>query len=163
MTTNTQPITVPTLEVSTAPAFLALCFTSRATLPTIPQLGYIPPKLYADAARLGLTIAGPIQYIYEGATGDVTNEFTLTIALPIQEQEAGTLSEGFVYETLPAFRCTRYTYTGAWDTLMAMYDALFPAFYQQGYTYTGQLREVYAVVDLEQPGRCVTEIQIGFR
>ncbi|MEZ0609461.1 GyrI-like domain-containing protein [Fibrella sp. WM1] len=163
MTTDTQPIAMPTLGVIDVPAFAALCFTTKATLPQVPQLGYVPPQLYDDATRLGLTIAGPIQYIYEGVTGDDTNEFTLTIALPIHEPEPGTLSDGFMFATIPAFRSTTFTYAGAWDTFMPMYEVLFAAFYQQGYAYSGNLREVYTLVDLERPSQCVTDIQIGVR
>lgn len=161
MTTDTQPIAMPTLGVIDVPAFAALCFTTKATLPQVPQLGYVPPQLYDDATRLGLTIAGPIQYIYEGVTGDDTNEFALTIALPIHEPEPGTLSEGLVFARIPAFRGTTFNYTGAWDTFRAMYNALFPAFHEQGYVYSGSFREVYTVVNLEQPDLCQTIVQIS--
>lgn len=163
MTTDTQQLTIPSLSVIDVPAFQALCFTTVATLPQVPQFGYVPAQLYDDATRLGLTVAGPVQYIYEGVTGDDTNEFMLTIALPVREPEPGTLSEGFVFASVPAFHAVTFTYSGAWDTFMPMYDALFPAFYEQGYVYAGNLREVYTVVNLEQPDRCVTEILIGIR
>lgn len=163
MTTDTLGIAIPTLEVTETPTLLALCFTTRATLSMVPQLGYIPLQLYDDATRLGLTVIGQIQYVYDGVTGDPLNEFTLTIALPVRESEPGTLSDGFAYKSLPAFHSADYTYTGAWDTFVAMYDAFFPAFYAQGYSYTGQLREIYTVVDLEHTDRCVTKIQIGCR
>ncbi|CCG99033.1 transcription activator, effector binding protein [Fibrella aestuarina BUZ 2] len=163
MTTDTQQLTIPSLSIIDVPAFQALCFTTVATLPQVPQLGDVPAQLYDDATRLGLTIAGPVQYSYEGVSGDVTNEFTLTIALPVREPEPGTLSDGFVFASVPAFRAVTFTYTGAWDTFMPMYDALFAAFYEQGYAYSGNLREVYTVVDLGQPERCVTEILIGIR
>lgn len=161
MTTATQSITTPPLTLTDAPTYLAICFSTRATLPMLAQLGHVPPRLYDEAARLGLTITGPVQYIYEGATGAINKEFTLTIALPIQEMEAGILSEEITVKTIPGFRCATCTYTGSWDTLMALYGALFPAFYAQGYTYNGQLREVYRGIDREEPGRCVTDIQIG--
>lgn len=163
MTIAAQPFSIPTLSIIDVPAFRALCFVTQATLPQVPHLGYVPQQLYADATRLGLTITGPIQYLYEGVSGDETAEFRLTIALPIQEPEPGTLSDGFAFATIPAFRAVTFTYTGAWDTFMPLYDALFQAFYAQGYAYSGNVRERYTLVDLEQPERCVTEFLIGIR
>lgn len=180
-TEQASAIAIPALTVSTEPAFTALCFNTPATLATLAQFNEVPGLLYDEAARLGLTVSGPIQYVYDGVNGDELNEFGLTIALPIREPEPsastpgastpavprpgastpGTLSEGLSLQTLPAFRCTTYTYAGAWDTFPAMYDALFPAFYQQGHSYTGHVREVYEVVDFEQTDRCITQIQVG--
>jgi effector-binding domain-containing protein len=158
---TTQAITIPTLPLINVPATLVLGFSTTATMAIMDTFSNVPEQLYHEAARLGLTISGPILYGYDGADEDTTKEFGLTIALPVREAEPGTLREGFSYQTIPAFRATSYTYTGPWDTLMEVYDALFRAFYQQGHAYSGHVREVYTVVDFEQPDRCVTDILIG--
>jgi effector-binding domain-containing protein len=156
-----QTLAIPTLPLIDVPATLVLGFTTTATLATMQAYNNVPEQLYEQATRLGLTVSGSIQYIYEGATDDATKEFGLIIALPVREVEPGTLAEGLAFQTLPPFRGTSYTYTGSWETFMEVYDALFPAFTEQGHTYSGQVREVYTVVDFEQPDRCVTQILIG--
>lgn len=148
-------------EKETEP-FTALTFSTRATLKTMNQHNYVPDELCQEAQRLSLTPAGPIQYIYTDVTGDETNEFLLEIALPV----SGTVSqpgEPFVANTFLPFRCVSYTFTGPWTDLMPTYDALFPAFYQAGYQTDQRVREVYSVVDFDNPQNHVTEIQIGLK
>ena len=139
--------------------FTALCFTTRTTLATLSDWNHVPDELYTEADRLGLQMTGPIQYIYTGVTGDVNNEFQLDIAFPIaaSADSAGTFS----YKTFAGFECAAYTYTGAWTDFPAVYDALFGQLYGSGRQNDGHIREVYAVVDFENPVNCVTEIQIS--
>ncbi len=139
--------------------FTALCFTTFTTLATLSEWNHVVGELYIEAARLGLTPAGPIQYVYVGVTGDAYNEFQLDIALPIvvPAESAGTFS----YKTFAEFRCAAYTHTGAWADLSAVYDALFGQLYGSGHRNDGHIREVYAYINKNQPETCVTEIQIG--
>ncbi|MBO0930795.1 GyrI-like domain-containing protein [Fibrella aquatilis] len=156
----TEPITISTMPVLTTGPFTGLCFQMRTTLANMKQgVGDIPGRMYAEAGRLGLTITGPMAFHYNGATGDPTNEFDLTIVVPIATE--GTEPTGFTYQTIAPFHCTQYTYKGPWEGLSATYDALFPAFYAQGHTYNKQVREVYAVVDFDNTNNHVTEIQVG--
>jgi effector-binding domain-containing protein len=140
--------------------FTALTFTTRTTLSTLSQ--YAPGvahQLYQEAARLNLDVSGPIQWIYTGVTGNETAEFQLEIALPIRQP--GELSNAFQYKTFPGFRCLAYTFTGPWSDFGDLYNTLFSQLYRSGYQTDGYVREVYTVVDLENPSNCVTEIQIG--
>ncbi len=162
-TTMTTQLSIPTQALSaiqTVP-FTALTFSTTTTLQAIGQYSHVPGELYDEAARLGLTPAGPIQYVYTGVNSDETNEFTLEIALPVATSENPT--SRFATKTFDAFSCVQYTYAGPWDAMMAMYDALFATFYQAGYQADPdkRVREVYTVVDFENPENCVTEIQIG--
>ncbi len=145
-------------DKETAP-FTALCFTTHTTLATLSEWNHVVGELYIEAARLGLTTTGPVQYIYAGVTGDVHNEFQVDIALPIAAptDSAGTFS----YKTFAAFRYAAYTYTGAWADFSAVYDALFGQLYGSGRRNDGHIREVYTYVDKDRPETCVTEIQIG--
>lgn len=158
MTTQSE-IPADALLVKETEPFTALTFTTRATLRTMQQHSHVPERLYAEAERLGTTPGGPIQYVYTGASGDETNEFLLEIALPV----SGFLGQpdGFTLKTFEPFRCVSYTFAGPWNEFMTMYDALFAAFYQQGYQTDQRVREVYTVVDMENPTNCVTDIQIG--
>ncbi len=139
--------------------FTALTFSTRATLRTLDQHNHVPGELYTEAEQLGLTPTGPIQYIYTGVSGDEFNEFGLEIALPVAHTQ--TKPFGFSLKTFAPFRCVNHQFTGSWEQLPTVYDALFPAFYQAGHKYNGHVREVYAVVDFDNPDNHVTEIQVG--
>ncbi|SOD88119.1 GyrI-like domain-containing protein [Spirosoma fluviale] len=148
------------LQVKETQPFTALCFTTHATLLTLPQqTDGSAQRLFQEATRLGLTITGPIHWIYTGVNGDETNEFQLEVALPISQP--GDPSDAFIYRSFRSFRCACHSYTGSWSDSGPVYDALFAQLYRDGYQNDGHIREVYAVVDLENPSNCVTEIQIG--
>lgn len=148
------------LQVKETQPFTALCFTTRATLPTLPQqTAGSAQHLFQEATRLGLTITGPIHWIYTGVSGDETNEFQLEVALPISQP--GGPADALTYRSFRSFRCACYSFTGPWSDFMPVYDALFTQLYRDGHQNDGHVREVYAVVDLENPSNCVTEIQIG--
>ena len=158
----TTQLSIPknALVASETQPFTALCFTTRATLQTLSQ--YAPDvaeNLYQEASRLNLVIAGPIQWIYTGVNGDETAEFQLEIALPIRESGASSLQ--FSYKNFPTFRYAGYAYTGPWSGFSELYDTLFGQLYRDGYQNDGHVREVYRVINLENPSECVTDIQIG--
>ena len=158
----TQQITIPenALLIKEVQPFNGLCFSTKATLQTLQQHTFdVAENLYQEAARLTLPIAGPIQWVYTGVNSDETNEFQLDIILPILE--SGEKPDGFSYQILPAFRCATYTYTGPWSDFGELYNLLFSKLYRDGYQNNGYLREVYAIVDRENPSDCVTNIQIG--
>ena len=146
------------LLVKETEPFVALTFTANATLKTISEYSHVPENLYDEASRLGLVASGPIQYIYTGVNGDESNVFRLEIALPIQQP--GDKPFAFSYQEFPSFRCTYYTHTGSWGDFPELYDALFGQLYRDGYQNDGRVREVYLVIDLENPANCVTEIQV---
>ncbi len=148
------------MPVLTTEPFTALCFQTRTTLTGLKQgVGDAPERLYAETGQLGLTIAGPMHFHYDGVAGDVTKEFDLLIVVPIVAE--GAPSDEFSYQNIPPFHCATYTYKGPWEGLSVMYDALFPAFHAQGHTYNNQVREVYSVVDFADTNNHMTEIQVG--
>jgi effector-binding domain-containing protein len=158
---TTTAINIPDnalVATETAP-FTALGFTTRTTLTTISAWNHVPGELLDEAARLGLTIAGPIQYIYTGVNGNDTNVFQLDIVLPVKT--AGPPAETFDYRYVAGFPCLSYRHTGHWDTMPAVYDQLFGQLHAGGRKNDGHVREVYHVVNTEAPGTCVTEVQIG--
>ncbi|PRY41873.1 GyrI-like small molecule binding protein [Spirosoma oryzae] len=158
MTTEAQSPSI-ILALKTVPPFLAIVSSVRVTLKRLNECVPVMQSLYAEAARLGLTITGPSQWHYIGASGDDNQEFQLDVVLPIQH--AGPPSETFVYNELPAFSCVSHAHTGAWSDMPAVYDQLFSQFYRDGYSEGTVVREVHIVADLEQPAQCVTEVQIG--
>lgn len=158
----TSQISIPSnaLRIQENAPVTALCCRTMATLSTLhDQTVPLTERLYAEAHRLNLTIAGPVNWLYTDANNDPNHEFQLTIALPIQQP--GRLSDQFTYETIRSFRSASYRFKGPWGCLPEVYDLLFGQFYQQGYTYDGRVREIYSYVDFEHPEKCVTDIQIG--
>ncbi len=158
MTTEAQSPSI-ILTPKTVSPFLAIVSTLHVTLKRLNECASVMQSLYAEAARFGLTITGPAQWHYIGASGDDNQEFQLDIVLPIQQ--AGPLSETFVYKELPTFSCVSYVHTGSWSEMPALYDQLFAQFHRDGYSEDTIVREVYIVSNLEQLTQCVTEIQIG--
>ncbi len=158
----TTQLSIPenVLQTKETQPFMALSFTTRATMKTLSQhYPHVAEGLYAEADRLGLDSIGPIQWIYTGVNGDETNEFQLEIGLPIRQP--GGSSDRFTYQVFPAFRCLAYTHIGLWSDFGELYDALFAQLYRDGYQNDGRVREIYTVVDFENLTNCVTEIQIG--
>ncbi len=148
------------LRVTEIPAFTALTVSLRATLPNLVERAMpLDEALRAEVARLGLPEA-PTQWIYTGVSADPTNEFGLTIALPVPAP-LDEPTEGFQFQTVPAFRCASYAFRGRWSDFSVLYDVLFAQLYRDGHRYNGHVREVYRVVDLERPEQCVTDIQLG--
>ncbi len=158
MTTEAQSQSI-TLTPKTVSPFLAIISSLRVTLKRLDECVPVMQSLYAEATRLGLTITGPSQWHYIGASGDDNQEFQLDVVLPIQQTDPP--SETFVYGELPAFSCVSHVHTGAWSDMPTVYDQLFAQFYRDGYSEGTVVREVHIVADLEQPTQCVTEVQIG--
>lgn len=157
--TTQQTITENALLVKETEPFMALTFTTNATLKTLAAQSHVPENLYDEADRLGLTVGGPVQYIYTGVGGDGNIPFRLDIALPIHQRVA--IPFAFSYQPFPSFRCLSYTHFGSWDDFPEIYDALFTQFRRARYQNDGRIREVYMAVDNENRENCVTEIQIG--
>ncbi len=109
MTTEAQSQSI-ILTPKTVSPFLAIVSRLRVTLKRLDECVPVMQSLYAEAARLGLTITGPSQWHYIGASGDDTQEFQLDVVLPIQQ--AGPPSETFVYSELPTFSCVSHTHRG---------------------------------------------------
>lgn len=157
--TTPETITDLTLAVKDVAPFTALSFSTKTTLRDLNQHNYVPETLYNEANRLGLNPTGPIQYIYTDATGDPSRVFQLDIALPVDQAKGEP--DGFSFTTFRDFHCVSYTHTGSWSEFPELYDNLFAKFRQDAYQGGNFVREVYRVVDVENPANCVTDIQIG--
>lgn len=145
----------------TVPAQPVLQFTTRTTLPQLGQYALVVfERLQAEAARLGLRVDGPIQWIYTGADGQPDTEFQLDIALPVAEFN-GPTSDEFTLAELPAFDCVATEYVGGWDGIPAVYDALIAHLRASGLTMTDVCREVYPTPHEMDPAKHLTEIQVG--
>lgn len=147
------------MEKKTVQKTTVLCISLNSTLKTLmADTGNLPNELVEKALELGLEIAGPQIWVYDGADGNPNIPFELTIALPIGKTtgEPGK----FRFAEFPEFNCISEIHLGPWAKLGETYHKLMPAIAQKGLMYTGITREIYKVVDFEHQENCVTEIQI---
>lgn len=160
----TTTLTLPdnALTITDTAPFTALTSSLRASLATLSERGAATMQhLRAEAIRLSLDTSIASQWIYTGISGHPDDEFDLEIALPITSAVTGTPGPSFAVRHVPTFHCAQYTYTGSWRNLGDVYDALFKQFYAAEHVYDGRVREIYRVVDMENPDNCVTDIQLG--
>lgn len=158
MQTSEQPLL---FEQKTVPAQPVLQFTTRTTLPQLGSFaGTILQRLQDEAARLGLTVPGPVQWIYTGVDGQPETEFQLDIVLPVGGVN-GQQSNEFALTELPAFDCVATEYVGGWDGIPAAYETLIAHAYALGLTTAGVSREVYPTPYETDPAKHLTEIQVG--
>src|SRR2546430_2037354 len=72
------------ITVKEVPPMMFLASVHRTTIPQIAVISdKISPQLFAAADQNGLSIAGPMQFHYDGIDADLTKEFELIIAVPI--------------------------------------------------------------------------------
>jgi len=136
-----------------------LCYSLNTKLMNMmTDTGSLPNELVEKALELGLEIAGPQIWVYDGVDGSLNTPFELTIALPVAKT-AGEPGK-FRFAEFPAMSCISEIHKGPWAKLGETYQKLMPAIMQQGLTYTGISREVYHVCDFENQENCITEIQI---
>jgi effector-binding domain-containing protein len=116
-------------------------------------------QMMKDAALQGQQVAGAPMWVYTGADGNPTTRFTLDICLPVAP---GTPYSGeFALKTLPAFTHVVTIHNGPWNELGNTYCMLMKHIDDQGLTYTGVCREIYHVMDFQNPQKNITEVQVG--
>ena len=104
--------------------------------------------------------AGPMEFIYFGATEDMNKEYKLEIAVPVAEETQASGSNYEVKETSP-LKCVTTVHKGSMENVMATYDQLFADLMKDGLQPTDEVREVYHKwIDLSSDEN-ITEIQVG--
>jgi predicted transcriptional regulator YdeE len=117
------------------------------------------PGVLEQVAKVGLAVTGPMEFIYFGATGDVNNEFTLHIALPVAEQKI--IPAPYQIKQVPEFKCLSVVHKGNIADIGATYDQVFAQIQAQKIVPNGEIREVYHLYKDHASAENVTEIQIG--
>lgn len=136
-----------------------LCFSIGTSLKNMmADTGNLPIELAEKALELGLEIAGPQVWVYDGADGNLNTRFELTIAIPVNK--TGGDPGKFRFAEFPEINCISEIHRGPWAKLGETYQKLTAPIAQQRLTFTGISREVYHVVDFENQENCITEIQI---
>lgn len=147
------------MEKKTVQKTNVICISLETTLQTMMNdHGNLPNEVVEKAMELGLEIAGPQTWVYDGADGNPNKKFELTIALPVVKT-AGDPGK-FRFAEFPEINCISEIHKGPWAKLGETYHKLMPAIMQQGISWTGITREVYHICDFENQEKCVTEIQI---
>ncbi len=139
--------------------FNALVFRIETTLPQLRQyVGHVAKDLYREAARLELTVTGPICWTYYGIDGKPDTVFTLEIALPVQEKEV--VAQGFEWQRMDSFRCVETRLEGSWEQLPQTYAELMNHLKANGLTMINQCRETYVNMDFDNCDNNITEVQL---
>lgn len=146
--------------VKQIPPMTALTFSTRTTLRDLAKFGEMSTRrLYHEAARLGLSVMGPVFWTYHGATGNPVQVFQLDIALPVSE--ASGSPDGFEFRRIEPLRGIHQTHEGPWENLPGLYNRLIPQILQQGHSLNGVCRETYVHIDLAEPVNNITDVLIG--
>ena len=109
------------MQVKTTPPLHVLVFRTQTSLTELDKYAItVPKRMYAEAARLGLLVSGPLYWRYLGADGRPETIFTLQIGLPVEKP--GSLhpadNAGFTFEEWPAFYGLTLVHEGAWTALI---------------------------------------------
>lgn len=149
------------MEIKTQAPVKVLSATIQTSLNGIQKdTGSIPEQLYEVAGKAGLIPAGGQIWRYLGADGNRDKVFTLEMGLPVSGMPVGT-TNGYSISETPAFKYISTIHKGTWDNLYETYGRVIGELRAAGYNMTEECREVYTVVDMENPANNITEVQIG--
>ena len=147
------------MEIKTQQPVRVMYGNVTATLNTLKtDVGNVPEDLYTEAGKAGLQPAGPQHWVYIGADENRDTQFSLDMGLPVQGD--GT-SDKYQVKELPALKCATTIHEGSWDNFAATYEKLIGEVMAKGLKMTNECREVYLNVDMENPEKNITEVQVG--
>lgn len=147
------------MEIKDLPSTFAFVHKVETTLPDLGKyVENVPNELVEKAAKEGFKIIGPQFWNYIGMDGNPETKFQLEICLPV-EDSSSLLSDRT--EQIKGFHCATAIIKGQWSNLKEGYEKLIAEMAGKN-MYPGNLcREVYHVVDFDNPDNCITEIQLG--
>ena len=149
------------ITVKEVPPMMFLASVHRTTIPQIAVISdKISPQLFAAADQNGLSIAGPMQFHYDGIDADLTKEFELIIAVPIVNKPECAPPPFSLLET-EAFPCAALDFVGPMSEIQRGYLELMAGMKDRNLTMSSRCREVYKHwVGIDSPDN-VTELQYG--
>jgi effector-binding domain-containing protein len=116
-------------------------------------------KMYQEAEKLGLKEIAPMQFVYYGCSDDMEAEFTLEIAMAVDQEKP---YEGkYRFKELEGFTCASTTHKGDINQIGNTYEQFMPELVKSGRQVSDQTREVYLNWVAPDSPENVTEIQIG--
>ncbi|MGF1484788.1 MAG: GyrI-like domain-containing protein [Opitutales bacterium] len=103
----------------------------------------------------------PMTFFYRDVTG-MDQEFTLQLALPIQECEQSKLGTSLKVKRVLPHACAYTTFTGSYDGLMGAWMQFYGGCEAQGYQTANEGREIYLKFDGDAASaENVTELQMA--
>lgn len=116
--------------------------------------------LYGDVEKYKIQPAGPLEFIYHGATDDMDKEFDLEIALPVATVTKPEWSQ-FDFKETNDFKCVSEEYKGSMENIYGAYEKLFGEINADGMNSNDEVREVYQNWVSFSSEENIVEIQIG--
>lgn len=117
------------------------------------------PRILEQMKALDLKEAGPMEFIYLGATSDPNTEFTLRIAVPVLNEHQAT--NGFHFAKTAEFKCVSTEYKGDVSNMFPVYEKIYEEIYKNQFQPNTEIREVYHLWENPTSEKNITEIQIG--
>ncbi|MBO9699506.1 MAG: GyrI-like domain-containing protein [Sporocytophaga sp.] len=149
------------METKLIPSKNYLCYTTQTTLNKLQEFAdKAVDGVYEAVAKGGLKASGPMEFIYLNCSNDRDKEFTLEIALPI-ENSTNFNSENHRIKKFEDFKCLSHTHNGDLLNLPGIYQRLFEEVFKNGIKPTNQIREIYKSFSGMESNDNITEIQIG--
>jgi len=149
------------METKLIPSGHYLCFTTQTTLNKLKEFAdKAVDGVYEAVGKGGLKASGPMEFIYFDCSNDRDKEFTLEIALPV-EDTMNFKSNIHKIKKFDEFKCLSHTHNGDLLNLPGIYQQLFEQVYKSGIKPTNQVREVYKSFSGMESNDNITEIQIG--
>lgn len=145
------------MNIQTYSPLTVLYSTHQTTLQQLPTFNTVMADLYAEAGRKGI-IAGPLYRIYHDMNGRPDALFTLELAIPVKKSFR---SNKFKLKQLDFFKAVTFPHKGLWEQLPGSHALLMERLAEHRIPVTNECREVFLNIDLNEPMRNVTEIQIG--
>jgi effector-binding domain-containing protein len=145
------------MQIKTTPSITVLYFSTTTTLKDVGQYALVvAKKLYAEAARQNILPVGPVYWLYYDCNGNMSDPFTLEIALPLES--APTQESEFPFKELPPFKAVSYFFDGPWEKIFEAYDRIITWTKSNGYSLTDNFREAYIYITNDYK---LTEINVG--
>jgi effector-binding domain-containing protein len=145
------------MNIQTYPPLTVLYSTHQTTLQQLHTFNSVMAELYAEAGRKG-TIDGPLYRIYHNMDGRPDALFTLEIAIPVRK---AFRSNKFKLKQLDLFKAATFSHQGLWDQLPGSHTQIMEKLTENNIPVTNECREVFLNIDVNEPLKNVTEIQIG--
>lgn len=117
-------------------------------------------RMMADVGSAKIQPAGPIEFIYLGATDDVEKVFDLQVAIPVNEGDS-IYSEEFQVEQTREFKCTTDMYKGSMNHIYGKYEEMYGQIQKEQLHPNDEIREVYNNWVSFSSEENEVEIQIG--
>ena len=101
----------------------------------------VVPEVIQEMQKAGIEEAGPMEFLYYGATNDMDKEFTLRIAVPVKEEKP--CSDGFHFKKTNDFKCVSSEYKGDVSKMFPVYEQMYQHLATKQLQPNDEIREVY--------------------